>query len=83
MSVPYIVQYISHAQPIYTVYYYDDWWGFINLGCFAPVVAGGCVGMGDIRKDYLSRAGALPGNGNFHQNNIVIIFFTLTITITH
>ena len=25
---------------------------------------------GDIRKDYLSRSGALPGNGNFHQNTI-------------
>ena len=46
------------------------------------MVAGGCVGIGDIRNHYFSRAGALPGNGNFHQNTIIITFFTLIITIT-
>ena len=46
-------------------------------------VADEWVGMGDIRKYYFSRACALPGNGNFHQNTSVIIFFTLIIAITH
>ena len=46
-------------------------------------VSGGCVGMGNIRKYYFSRAGASPLNGNFRQNTIVIIFLTLIITNTH
>ena len=43
----------------------------------------GCLGMGDIRNYYFSDAGALPGNGNFHQNIIVLIFSTPIITSTH
>ena len=46
-------------------------------------VVGGGVGMGDIRKHHFSRAGAFPGKGNFHQNIIIIIVFTLIITITY
>ena len=49
---------------------------------FSVKGVGGCVRMGDIRKYYFSRAGALPGNINFHQNTIVIIFFILISTIS-
>ena len=45
------------------------------------LVSVGFVGMGDVRKSYLSRAGALPGNSYFHQNTIAIIFFTVIINL--